>query len=66
LVVSAITGWLIDKSAFVRLGGAPDADLWVDRIERGLVRVAVATVLEVGYSARSGADWELLVAGPRW
>ena len=58
------TGWLIDKSAYARLGASPEAAVWVDRIERGLVRVAVATVLEVGYSARSGGDWGILVTGP--
>src|SRR5262249_18253656 len=29
---------------------------WVERIERGLVRVTTVTRLEVGYSARSAAD----------
>jgi predicted nucleic acid-binding protein len=54
-------GWLIDKSAFARLGISEEASEWVDRIELGLVRVASVTVLEVGHSARSGSDWELLV-----
>lgn len=49
-------GWLIDKSALVRLGRAPDAREWADRIERGLVRIATVTLLEVGYSARSADD----------
>jgi predicted nucleic acid-binding protein len=52
----AVTDWLIDKSALVRLAASPDAALWAGRIERGLVRVATVTRLEVGYSARSGAD----------
>jgi predicted nucleic acid-binding protein len=51
-----MTGWLIDKSALVRLGSSPDAEVWANRIERGLVRIAVVTRLEVGYSARSGPD----------
>jgi predicted nucleic acid-binding protein len=51
-----VTSWLIDKSALVRLGTSPDATDWADRIERGLVRITTVTRLEVGYSARSGAD----------
>jgi predicted nucleic acid-binding protein len=51
-----MTGWLIDKSALVRLGASADAAQWADRIERGLVRIAVVTRLEVGFSARSGPD----------
>jgi predicted nucleic acid-binding protein len=50
----AVTTWLIDKSALVRLGLSPDAAEWAARIERGLVRVTTVTRLEVGYSARSG------------
>jgi predicted nucleic acid-binding protein len=52
----AVTGWLIDKSALVRLAGSFDAAEWAARIERGLVRIATVTRLEVGYSARSGPD----------
>jgi predicted nucleic acid-binding protein len=51
-----VTGWLIDKSALVRLAGSPDAVEWAGRVERGLVRIATVTRLEVGYSARSGSD----------
>ena len=51
-----MTDWLIDKSALVRLGSSPDSDDWASRIERGLVRITTVTRLEVGYSARSGAD----------
>jgi predicted nucleic acid-binding protein len=40
----------------VRLGASPDATGWASRIERGLVRITTVTRLEVGYSARSGAD----------
>ena len=50
------SGWLIDKSALVRLGRSPDSEAWADRIERGLVRVATVTLLEVGYSARDARD----------
>jgi predicted nucleic acid-binding protein len=58
------TSWLIDKSAYARLTLASDADEWARRIERGLVRVAFPTVLEIGYSARSGADWTMSVTRP--
>jgi predicted nucleic acid-binding protein len=51
-----VTTWLIDKSALVRLGASADAAAWASRIERGLVRITTVTRLEVGYSARSGAD----------
>lgn len=51
-----MTDWLIDKSALVRLGASPDAGEWASRIGRGLVRITTVTRLEVGYSARSGAD----------
>jgi predicted nucleic acid-binding protein len=49
-----VTDWLIDKSALVRLGESADAGEWAGRIQRGLVRIATVTRLEVGYSARSG------------
>jgi predicted nucleic acid-binding protein len=52
----AVTDWLIDKSALVRIGDSPDVAEWAARIERGLVRITTVTRLEVGYSARSGAD----------
>ncbi len=51
-----LTDWLIDKSAVVRLGASSDAPAWADRIERGLVRVSTLTLLELGFSARNGAD----------
>jgi predicted nucleic acid-binding protein len=56
--------WLIDKSAYVRLGSSLHADTWAERIERGLVHVTTPTVLEVGYSARSAEDWAASVSGP--
>ena len=52
----ALTSWLIDKSALVRIAVSPDAAEWAARIERGLVRIATVTRLEVGYSVRSGDD----------
>jgi predicted nucleic acid-binding protein len=48
--------WLIDKSALVRLSVSPDAEKWISRIDRGLVRIATVTILEVGFSARSADD----------
>jgi predicted nucleic acid-binding protein len=47
-------GWLIDKSALVRLAGSADREAWTNRIERGLVHISNVTRLEVGYSARAG------------
>lgn len=52
----ALTSWLIDKSAIVRLGSSQEAAQWAARIERGLVRIANVTRLEIGYSVRSGSD----------
>lgn len=51
-----MTGWLIDKSALVRIATSPDGPQWASRVKRGLVRISTVTRLEVGYSARSGAD----------
>ena len=63
--MSSSAEWLIDKSALTRLPRSADADLWVERVERGLVRITAPTVLEVGFSARSGSDWHTVVAeGP--
>lgn len=60
----AITAWLVDKSALVRLGASAQAEEWASRIERGLVRIATVTRLEVGFSARSGADLRAGWSGP--
>ena len=57
-------GWLVDKSALVRLGAAADAEDWASRIERGLVRIATVTLLEVGYSARNAAELRAGYAEP--
>ena len=59
-----MTGWLIDKSALVRLGDSQDAEEWANRIERGLVRISTVTRLEVGYSARSGPQARSAVRKP--
>ncbi|MFG1921513.1 PIN domain nuclease [Cryptosporangium sp. NPDC048952] len=52
----AVTSWLIDKSAYVRLqrGQTADREEWSSRISRGLVRLSTITRLELGFSARSG------------
>ena len=49
-------GWLIDKSALVRLSQSLDTSVWVERINSGLVHISPVTLLEVGYSARSATD----------
>ncbi|MDQ6744943.1 MAG: PIN domain nuclease [Actinomycetota bacterium] len=54
--------WLIDKSALVRLPRSADAELWAERIERGLVRVATVTLLEAGFSARTAGE---VLSGPQ-
>jgi predicted nucleic acid-binding protein len=57
----AVTGWLIDRSAYTRLANCADAQSWAERIEGGLVRITTVTRLEVGYSFRTGhqarAEW---------
>lgn len=50
-----MTNWLIDKSAYARLHRAVEAEEWLNRINRGLVRVTTITLLEVGYSFTSEA-----------
>jgi predicted nucleic acid-binding protein len=51
-----VSDWLIDKSALVRLGAAPDGAEWATRIERGVVRISTLTRLEIGFSARTGPE----------
>jgi predicted nucleic acid-binding protein len=51
-----VNGWLLDKSALVRLAGSTEPEAWTNRIHRGLVRIATVTRLEVGYSTRSGRE----------
>lgn len=52
----AVTTWLIDTSAYVRMqtGQAADMERWNSRIQRGLVHLSGITRLELGFSARSG------------
>jgi len=59
-----VTGWLIDKSALVRLAGSPVAAHWASRIQRGQVRIANVTRLEVGYSGRSRSDFRAGLTRP--
>jgi predicted nucleic acid-binding protein len=59
-----MTTWLIDKSAIGRLHLAGNAIKWAERIERGLVRISTVTRLEVGFSARSGADHRTVLQAP--
>ncbi len=59
-----MTEWLIDTSALVRAGSSPDAAEWASCIERGLVRIAVVTRLETGFSAQSGTDLRSRVGRP--
>jgi predicted nucleic acid-binding protein len=59
-----VTGWLIDKSALVRLAASPDASEWAARIGRGDVRISTVTRLEAGYSARSGKDLRAALQQP--
>lgn len=54
----AVTNWLIDKSALVRLqlDQVSDAGSWKTRVDRGLVRISTITRLELGFSARTGTE----------
>lgn len=62
--MTALEGWLIDKSAFTSLRRSSQADEWASRMRRGLVRVATPTLLELGFSARNGPDWEEALGTP--
>ena len=54
--------WLVDKSALARLGKPLVADALIPRIDAGQVGSCVVTDLEVGFSARSTADHEAILA----
>lgn len=60
----ALKSWLIDKSAYTRLADSPDADIWMQRIERGLVRISTVTRLEIGFSFRTAAQAHSEVVSP--
>jgi predicted nucleic acid-binding protein len=51
-----MNAWLVDKSALVRLSQAVDPQEWLERLERGLLHIGAITLLEVGFSARSGPE----------
>jgi len=59
-----VTGWLIDKSAIVRLFRSPDAAEWASAIERGLVRISTVTRLEIGYSAQNAGQLRREISCP--
>lgn len=54
--------WLVDKSALARLGKPLVADVLTPRIDAEQVGVCVVTALEVGFSARSIADHDAVLA----
>ncbi len=60
----AVTGWLIDKSALVRIGESRAVAKWAQRIQLGLVHMSSITRLEVAYSARSSNDLEKSFSDP--
>lgn len=60
----ALTTWIIDKSAYTRLSASRDATTWIERIERGLVRISTVTRLEIGYSFRTGLQARQETASP--
>jgi hypothetical protein len=60
----ATTTWLVDKAAYVRLGLVDDAATWAERINRGLLRIATVTRLELGFSARTAKDLRSEIEGP--
>ena len=59
----AVTTWLIDKSTYTRLPGSPDAQAWVDRIERGMVRMRTVTRLPC---KRAASRFHRLLLLCRW
>lgn len=59
-----MTNWLVDKSALVKLHLSPQASDWAGRIDRGLVRIATVTRLEVGYSAKTGKEFRAWLRRP--
>lgn len=60
----AVTTWLIDKSAYTRLADSIEAEVWIDRIRRGLVRISTVTRLEIGYSFRTAKQARSESASP--
>jgi predicted nucleic acid-binding protein len=60
----AVEGWLIDKSALVRLADSPHASKWTERINKKQIHLSTITRLEVGYSARSASDLTKAIKTP--
>lgn len=56
--------WLIDKSAYARLADSPDAEHWLARIQRGLIRISTVTRLELGFAFRSAVEARREVGSP--
>lgn len=52
--------WLVDKSALWRANQPEVNDVLQPRIVRGLVGVSIATELEIGFSAQSAQDYDLM------
>lgn len=59
-----MTGWLVDTSAFARLGSSPDAEMWAARASARELRLSSVTRLEIGYSARSGPALRAALMAP--
>ena len=55
--------WLIDKSALARIDRLAVAEAVLPRLQAGLVGVSIVTELEVGFSARSVADYRITRRG---
>ncbi|MGH9155357.1 MAG: PIN domain-containing protein [Acidimicrobiales bacterium] len=55
-----LTDWLIDKSALWKLPRSPDYVTWLGQINRGRVRIALPTRLEVIVSARNADHWPVM------
>lgn len=58
----AVTRWLIDKSALARASKPAVAEILIPRIDAGVIGVSVVTELESGFSARSTADHDAVLA----
>lgn len=56
-----MNAWLIDTSALTRLDSSLEPSQWASRVERGLVRISTVTRLEIGFSARSSHDFEMIL-----
>lgn len=56
--------WAIDKPAYTRLPAGLDAEAWVDRIDRCLVRISTVTRLEIGYTFRAGEQARIEPTAP--